>query len=524
MIGSYSPQKKTEVYLIWHRSFCCVIVFGQLNYTTGKRFVPFLWAKVLTFQGSTHHAVWEVFISYKIKKTGAKSIMAKVSIIIPVYNVEQYLKECLDSIQNQTLKDIEIICIDDGSTDLSAQILDEYAKNDQRFRVVHKANEGYGKAMNIGIRMTTAPYVGIVESDDKIEHDMYETLYLLMEETQVDVMKADYYEFYQGGDGEIIKQYVSSIDEGRIRYYIQANTELVTELLGLYDVPFHITEHEEALLFEKYTWSGLYSRRFLVENHILHNETPGASYQDNGFWFQTMVKAERIYFVKQAFYHYRIDNLNSSIHSRAKVFAVCDEFDFIRSALEEMGEEGKRFYKWISYFKVVDCIANMTRVGDEHREPLAKRIKEEFLEAIDKDGMYADMYASHWRSDLFEILMDYKNYAEKEKKRANRIDHVLVNYHEVIIYGAGVVGQRAYSMLKEGRRNIKVKYFAVTEQESNPVKLFHVPVKTIRELQKYKETALIIVAVGKKYIQEVEELLKAQGFSHYVLLDDLVVN
>ncbi len=113
---------------------------------------------------------------------------------------------------------------------------------------------------------------------------------------------------------------------------------------------------------------------------------------------------------------------------------------------------------------------------------------------------------------------------KKKKKRANRIDHVLVNYHEVIIYGAGVVGQRAYSMLKEGRRNIKVKYFAVTEQESNPVKLFHVPVNTIRELQKYKETALIIVAVGKKYIQEVEELLKAQGFSHYVLLDDLVVN
>ena len=92
--------------------------------------------------------------------------MAKISIIVPVYNVERYLKECLDSIQNQTLRDIEIICVDDGSTDSSAEILDEYMKSDSRFRVIHKQNEGYGKSMNIGIGMATAPYVGIVESDD----------------------------------------------------------------------------------------------------------------------------------------------------------------------------------------------------------------------------------------------------------------------------------------------------------------------------------------------------------------------
>lgn len=450
--------------------------------------------------------------------------MAKVSIIVPIYNVEQYLKECLDSIQNQTLKDMEIICIDDGSTDLSAGILDEYAKDDKRFRVVHKANEGYGKAMNVGIGMATAPYVGIVESDDRIEPDMYEKLYALMEEKQADVLKADYYEFYQGCEGETIEQYVSSINEGRIRYYIQAVPELVTELLGLYDRVFNIRGYEEAFLFEKYTWSGLYNRKFLEKNHIVHNETLGASYQDNGFWFQTMAKAERIYFVKQAFYHYRIDNLNSSIHSRAKVFAVCDEFDFIRSVLERMGEDGKRFYKWADYFKIVDCIANMTRVGDEHREPLSKRIKEEFLQILNRDDMYADMYADHWRSDLFEILMDYKKYAEKEKKRANKMDHVLENYQQVIIYGAGIVGQRAYNLLKEGRRNIKVKYFAVTEAEGNPERLFGVPVKRIDELKKYGETALFIIAVGKKYIQEVEELLKARGFSHYVILDDLIVS
>ncbi len=135
--------------------------------------------------------------------------------------------------------------------------------------------------------------------------------------------------------------------------------------------------------------------------------------------------------------------------------------------------------------------------------------------------MYADMYADHWRSALFEALMDYKSYGEKEDKRANRMDHILETYQEVIIYGAGIVGQWAYNLLREGRRNIKVKYFAVTGAQGNPERLFDVPVKEIGDLEKYKDTALFIIAVGKKYRHEVEELLKAQGISHYVFPEDL---
>ena len=88
---------------------------------------------------------------------------AKVSVVVPVYNVEKYLVECLDSIKGQTLKDIEIICVDDGSSDRSSRILDQFAQEDERFHVIHKQNEGYGKAMNVGIETAAAPYIGIVE-------------------------------------------------------------------------------------------------------------------------------------------------------------------------------------------------------------------------------------------------------------------------------------------------------------------------------------------------------------------------
>ena len=83
--------------------------------------------------------------------------MAKVSVIIPVYNIEKYLRECLNSVRRQTLEELEIICIDDGSTDSSGSILDDYAKKDRRIHVIHKINEGYGKAMNTGLKIATAP-------------------------------------------------------------------------------------------------------------------------------------------------------------------------------------------------------------------------------------------------------------------------------------------------------------------------------------------------------------------------------
>ena len=100
--------------------------------------------------------------------------MAKVSIIIPTYNVEMFLDECLESIQRQTLQDIEIICVNDGSTDHSLEIIKKYAENDPRFVIVDKENGGYGKAMNVGLDKATGEYIGIVEPDDYVPLAMYE--------------------------------------------------------------------------------------------------------------------------------------------------------------------------------------------------------------------------------------------------------------------------------------------------------------------------------------------------------------
>lgn len=433
--------------------------------------------------------------------------MPKVSIVIPVYNVEKYLKECLNSVRNQTLKDIEIICIDDGSTDSSGVILDEYALQDPRFKIIHKKNEGYGKSMNAGIEFAAAPYVGIVESDDWIAPDMYEKLLALMEKQQVDVLKTDFYRFYDNEEGGYIEQYVPLIIEKR--------------LWNLYDNKICAEDHEEVFQFHRYTWTGLYNKDFIRKAHILHNETPGASYQDNGFWFQTMVKAKSLYFSHQAFYRYRIDNLGSSMNSKGKAYAICEEYDFVRSTLEKMGDTGKKYYRWASYIKIMDCFHTLTRVADEYKEGLALRIKKEFFDAEQGDIDPA-MYSEAWKLRMFELFANPKVFIEKEYEKNSKVRSIDSTYERIIIYGAGKIGQAVLSFLKEKRLQTKIKYIAVTETDNNPQFISGIPVRKIEDLRKYKSNALVIISVGKRAFPEVYNILQTEKFQHILKVDELM--
>lgn len=434
--------------------------------------------------------------------------MAKVSVVVPVYNVEKYLRECLDSIEAQTLKDIEIICINDGSSDSSGKILDEYAKNDERIYVVHKENEGYGKAMNIGMAMATAPYIGIVESDDMIMPHMYDSLLTIIEDRAAEVLKADFYEFYELENGKLIEKYMPLTEDHQLE--------------NLYGTCFNILDHEEAFLFNKHTWTGLYSKAFLEREHIRHNETPGASHQDTGFWFQTMIKAKKIYFVKDAFYRYRIDNLNCSMYNSSKPFAICDEYNFVSQVLNEMGHEGKRFYRWLNYMRTIESVNSIVRMADEYKETLAEGIKKDFLEALQKGDIDPDLYSSFWKAKIFDLISDPINYVKKEIIRRERIENIIGNYEMIILYGAGKIGHKALQILREGRFNTRVKFFAVTELKGNPEMIEGIPVKALEVLKKYKENALVIISVGKKSIRGVEENLQMMKFQNYININELI--
>jgi glycosyltransferase involved in cell wall biosynthesis len=283
----------------------------------------------------------------------------KVSIVVPVCNVENYLKECLDSVINQTLKDIEIICINDGSKDNSLEILKEYEKRDSRVRVISKENSGYGNTMNVGMDAAIGEYIGIVESDDYVEYNMFERLYDTACKFDAEIVKSDHYIF--------------STREGKQNKKIQY---ICPE--HFYGKILNVDVCEDIYDFAMMNWTGIYKTKFIRENKIRHNETPGASFQDNGFWFQALSLAKKIVFLNEAFYYYRQDNPNSSINSKAKVYCICDEYDYIQQfVLNNEDIRNKHFTKFFIK-KVFNYLHSYKRIADEYKVSFLERIGEEF--------------------------------------------------------------------------------------------------------------------------------------------------
>ncbi len=216
----------------------------------------------------------------------------KVSIVVPIYGVEKYLHQCIDSILAQTLKEIEIILVDDGSPDNCPQIVDEYAKRDSRVIAVHQSNGGYGRAVNHGMELATAPYIGIVEPDDWIESTMYEKLYSSVIKNNSDVSKSN---FFMHIDIEGI-----GIRNRICEWYTEKS---------LWEKPsssFTVQEHPEFFYFHPSVWSCLYRRDFLKNHDILMEEIPGSGWTDNLFQVQTLCLAQSISYVDEPLYYWRV--------------------------------------------------------------------------------------------------------------------------------------------------------------------------------------------------------------------------
>ena len=289
----------------------------------------------------------------------------KVSIIIPVYNVEKYLEECMESVVSQTLRDIEIICINDGATDRSPEILRKYAARDSRISLIDKVNEGYGIGMNIGIDHASGEFIGIVEPDDFVPPDMFEGLYRVAADNCLDFVKADFFRFKTGPDGRYEKTLIK-----------------LSQDPGDYHKVFDPSSDPDTLRFVMNTWCGIYRRSFLLENHIRHNTTPGASFQDTGFWIQTFIYAHRAMLIDTPYYMNRRDNPGSSVYDPEKIFTMNKEFDFIRDSLERDPEIRERFKYVYWRAKYYAYRARFDRISRSRRPAYLRRMRGEFLQGM----------------------------------------------------------------------------------------------------------------------------------------------
>ena len=325
------------------------------------------------------------------------SAVPDVSVILPIYNAEPYLREALDSILAQTFKNIEIICVNDGSTDSSPEILAEYSCADSRIIIDDGPNGGYGKAMNRGLDRARGRYIAILEPDDIILPTMYEKLVPIADRDNLDFVRADFNRFVEGEDGEL-KFWKVSICPGREHLYRKVlNPQTNTDLLNV----------------RMQNWTGLTRRSFVEDHAIRFHETPGARFQDNSFWFQTYCWATRVEYVDEPFYCHRDDNPNSSTNRTDLTFAMLDEWKWLREYLSKHPEKEKAIIHVFQLRKFHNCNFAFSKLADELQLPFMERYSKELGESMSRGEIDEGLFDKAELMTLHHIISDPAGYIEE---------------------------------------------------------------------------------------------------------------
>lgn len=243
-----------------------------------------------------------------------------ISVIIPVYNQELYLEQCLDSVLNQTFVDMEVLCIDDGSSDRSPEILENYAKKDDRLRIFHQKNQGAGAARNHGLRMAKGTYLSFLDSDDFFEPDM-----LLKAYEQAKRDQADFVVFESD-------QYQTDQDK-----FVPCSWAVRKADLPPY-TPFTYRQLTDNIFesFVGWAWDKLYLHSFIKEKQLWFQEQRTSN--DLLFVFSALVAARRISVVREVLAHQRRGNKNSLSNTREKSwFCFYDALIALREYLKQQG-------------------------------------------------------------------------------------------------------------------------------------------------------------------------------------------
>ncbi len=224
----------------------------------------------------------------------------KISIIIPVYNTVNYLERCLESAVSQTYKNLEIICVDDGSTDGSGKIVDEFAARDNRVIAIHQINQGESNARNTGLRVAVGDYIGFMDCDDWIEPDMYECLAKALEEEDADMAIAGFFQEYENIDRTCIE--------------VKNEKSVDPKVFNKKMLLRYLYERDSYRAFA-YMWDKLYKKEILYDDSgelILFDESMKLG-GDVLYLAQSALNTKRAVYIEKSFYHY-LQRADSGFH------------------------------------------------------------------------------------------------------------------------------------------------------------------------------------------------------------------
>ena len=346
--------------------------------------------------------------------------MFKLSVIIPVYNVERYLKECLDSVCNQTLEDIEIICINDGSTDNSLDILNEYAAKDNRIKIISKENGGQATARNLGIKEAQGEYIAFVDSDDFIEPEMFEKLYSKAKADNLDLVMCKI-ATYDNQTGEI---------KDNVWYY----------MLGVFrdfekDIFSHKDTHDFTCEIAVTPYNKIYKTSILKDNDILFPE--GLIFEDEKFFYDVYLRAKRVSIVDEFLYYYRINRKGSTVD-------IAKENDYtdivpISKQIRETFRQTDNYedYKILLVNRFLHLqLARFTQTSPKYKEKFFNLIKEDLNEVLE-DEEIANNLESDVKLRVSKILnsKDLKEFEELDREKVFSVIMACYNTQHSAYFG-----------------------------------------------------------------------------------------
>ena len=401
----------------------------------------------------------------------------KVTVVIPVYNSEQYLPACLDSVLAQTLQDVEIITIDDASTDSSGEILDQYAQNCPCMQVVHlevNRKQGYGR--NRGINLARGKYLYFLDSDDMIIPSAMEELYLAAERESLDNVFFDARVLYE--TEQLAVRFSSDTGDRKGDY------------------PDTVLKGEELyrLFTEQNEWASYVQRQFLRRDFLLEENIrfpEDVIHEDEAFNFETALLAKRVRYIRKPLFirRYREHSIMTTDFDGNNFAGYLVSYVQMVHFVRERGiswsvatRELDRLYKWIEY-----CYSKV-----DHGDNLEKYFQEK-----DRDLLF-----------LFEAFVSAREVkAEIRESLRNKLESA----NRIFVYGAGKISQEAVSCLASN--GFAIDGIVVSDMKNNPEVLLGHRVISINELTINPEGNIMVLAMAKGYINEVRAGLELQGWS-----------
>lgn len=298
---------------------------------------------------------------------------ALLSIIVPVYKVEQYLPKCIESILNQSFKDFELILVDDGSPDDSGKICDNYAKQDNRIRVMHKENGGLSSARNAGLDIAQGEYIGFVDSDDWIHEEMYQLLYTLAKKRNADIVQCEFKEVFK----EVFEEQVEAEE---------IKKSLIQEFMPLEAMRRIYTTYGTLTII---MCNKLYRRKVFEKNRF----EVGRIYEDEFIIHKVLNAANKVVHIGKALYYYRQTN-NSITRDKFNMRKMDYILALEQRALffEEIGEQRLLEYTWLRYENILVnifyCIWK-TRISEKSIQNSIRKKYKVHYRAI-KNSVYAN--------------------------------------------------------------------------------------------------------------------------------------